>query len=577
MLDRSNGLDAHYYQPGIGTYVNTHNLSHTSLTTRLISWYKKAKDSAVGTSFDSHVMGGYKFLMRCYQDDDIFIFGFSRGAYIARFLAEMLDHVGLLSNGNEEMAYFAWKAFSQWQEREEGSDEDKKKKEEMYQHLKAFRETFSRPARSSAKIIRHAVSIDERRAKFRSDLVSGTKAAEEINRHQRHHHHHGPDAKTNGNRTATGRDEHVRPKLPQPNRFRRRSQVRPSPQGMKQSNERRSSQNDSQLHARLTRSEMQRMRSLSPGRCQDHDDLQSLHSRGSLLSLMPPTPQEDEYELDEAADQDIEELWFPGCHADLGGGWPLDDPKECALSHPPLVWMIREAQRAGLELDDEQMLNLHCRDEDPRMLDATFPSANPAHQQQEWEKQAQQQQQQIPTFQVTTPSQPNIFRSPHSEHEQPGWHAGLEPEAPKPSEFHRRLHHAATRSTLHDCLEFNNGLPRASVLSWKIMEYLPFRRMDLQPDGSWKAITLPLPMGEVRDIPEDAKIHHSAIRRMEADENYRPGNLIVGGGGRGVRKAPAELGIGEWMVHKNKGDPVGEVVVRKGKSSNKEMKEEGKQ
>ncbi|KAL9062016.1 MAG: hypothetical protein Q9206_000107 [Seirophora lacunosa] len=581
MLDRSNGLDAHYYQPGIGTYVNTHNLSHTSLTTRLISWYKKAKDSAVGTSFDSHVMGGYKFLMKCYQDDDIFIFGFSRGAYVARFLAEMLDHVGLLSNGNEEMAYFAWKAFSQWQEREEGSDEDKKKKEEMYQHLKAFRETFSRPVR---------------RIRFLGLFDTDTKAADEINRHQRHHHHHKPDAKTNRNRTARGRDGHVRPKSPQPNRFRRRSQVRPSPQGMKQSYERHSTQNDSQLHARPTTSEKQQMRSLSPGRGQDHDDLQSLHSRCSLLSL---TPREDEYELDEAANQDIEELWygpscsvalgpqcaivltrgnyrFPGCHADLGGGWPLDDLNECALSHPPLVWMIREAQRAGLELDDEQMLNLHCRDEDPRMLDATFPSTNPAHQQQEWEQQAQQQQQQIPTFQVTTPSQPNIFRSPHSEHAQPGWHAGLEPEAPKPSEFHRRLHHAATRSTLHDCLKFNNGLPRASVLSWKIMEYLPFRRMDLQPDGSWKAITLPLPMGEVRDIPEDAKIHHSAIRRMEADENYRPGNLIVGGGGRGVRKAPAELGIGEWMVHNNKGDPVGEVVVRKVKSLNKEMKEEGK-
>lgn len=60
----------------------------------------------MGTSFDSHVMGGYKFLMRCYQDDDIFLFGFSRGAYVARFLAEMLDHVGLLSNGNEEMYVF---------------------------------------------------------------------------------------------------------------------------------------------------------------------------------------------------------------------------------------------------------------------------------------------------------------------------------------------------------------------------------------------------------------------------------------------------------------------------------------
>ena len=327
------------------------------------------------------------------------------------------------------------------------------------------------------------------------------------------------------------------------------------------------------------------MRSLSPGGEQDRVDSGS--RADSMLSIVPPTPQEDEYELDEAEDQDIEELWyssdpfssnvdyyssnecrFPGCHADLGGGWPLakDKGEEAALSHAPLVWMIREAQRAGLELDRDQMLNLHCCDEDPRMLDATFPSTTPPN----------DQQQQIPTFHVSTPSQPNIFRSPHSQQEQPGWHAGLEPEQPKMSEFHQRLHTAATKGVLHDCLQFNNGLPPASVLSWKIMEYLPFRRMDLQPDGSWKAITLPLPMGEVRDIPEDAKIHHSAIRRMEVDENYRPGNLIVGGGGRGVRKAPKELGIGEWVVHKNKGDPVGEVLVRKGKSLNQEMKEEDK-
>jgi hypothetical protein len=48
------------------------------------------------TSFDQHVIGGYKFLMRFYSPgDDIYMFGFSRGAYTARFLAEMLDHVGL--------------------------------------------------------------------------------------------------------------------------------------------------------------------------------------------------------------------------------------------------------------------------------------------------------------------------------------------------------------------------------------------------------------------------------------------------------------------------------------------------
>ena len=85
--------------------------------------------------------------MQCYNDDDIYIFGFSRGAYVARFLAEMLDHVGLLSAGNEEMARFAWKAFAQWQERDDSTDEQKTKKEEMLKFLREFRDTFSRPVR----------------------------------------------------------------------------------------------------------------------------------------------------------------------------------------------------------------------------------------------------------------------------------------------------------------------------------------------------------------------------------------------------------------------------------------------
>ena len=66
---------------------------------------------------------------------------------MARFLAEMLDHVGLLSSGNEEMVRFAWKAFSQWQQREESTEEEKKKKKLMLDFLMAFRETFSRPVR----------------------------------------------------------------------------------------------------------------------------------------------------------------------------------------------------------------------------------------------------------------------------------------------------------------------------------------------------------------------------------------------------------------------------------------------
>jgi len=62
MLDRSDESQFHYYQPGIGTYVTTKSLSHTSRIDRFKSWYAKAKDSAVGTSFDEHVMGGYRVI-----------------------------------------------------------------------------------------------------------------------------------------------------------------------------------------------------------------------------------------------------------------------------------------------------------------------------------------------------------------------------------------------------------------------------------------------------------------------------------------------------------------------------------
>lgn len=60
MLDRGDGSQFHYYQPGIGTYVTTGSYSHTSHYARFKSWYLKAKDSAIGTSFAEHVMGGYK-------------------------------------------------------------------------------------------------------------------------------------------------------------------------------------------------------------------------------------------------------------------------------------------------------------------------------------------------------------------------------------------------------------------------------------------------------------------------------------------------------------------------------------
>jgi uncharacterized protein (DUF2235 family) len=100
------------------------------------------RDSGFGTYFVNHVIGGYQFLLRYYnQGDKIYIFGFSRGAYTARFLSEMIDNIGLLSMGNEEMIYFAWEAFCDYQ-KNRGADNGKEKEKENF--MKQYKLSFCR-------------------------------------------------------------------------------------------------------------------------------------------------------------------------------------------------------------------------------------------------------------------------------------------------------------------------------------------------------------------------------------------------------------------------------------------------
>ena len=51
--------------------------------------------------------------------------------------------------------------------------------------------------------------------------------------------------------------------------------------------------------------------------------------------------------------QDIRQVWFAGVHADIGGGYP---ETESGLSKYPLLWMVRQAEAAGL-LTKQGMIN----------------------------------------------------------------------------------------------------------------------------------------------------------------------------------------------------------------------------
>lgn len=265
-------------------------------------------------------------------------------------------------------------------------------------------------------------------------------------------------------------------------------------------------------------------------------------SVGSDQVSINGSAESDSDDEDENALQDIEEVWFPGGHADIGGGWPPDEPERLSLSHGPLLWMVREAQKSGLVFIPEKLRELNC------LYEAESDTQG---------RRGAVHMMSLPQIEVNDDIVPDT-KGPSD---------GGGPTDTSSSDYHKRfletLESSCTRGRIHDCLSFGQGLPMGTVISWKLMEYLPFRRMDLRKDGSWKAIRWPLPMGEVRDIPDDVKIHNSVIRRMRADPSYRPGNLIIGGGGRGKRKAPKEMGMGDWVVLREEGHPVGEVWVKR--------------
>lgn len=54
----------------------------------------------------------------------------------------------------------------------------------------------------------------------------------------------------------------------------------------------------------------------------------------------------------EDARRDIKEVWFPGTHCDVGGGWP---EAESGMSKYPLAWMATEAMKAGLLVDQARL------------------------------------------------------------------------------------------------------------------------------------------------------------------------------------------------------------------------------
>jgi uncharacterized protein (DUF2235 family) len=244
ILDKSNPNQVGYYQPGVGT------LDPDSPSGWLKHKIRRVKDLASAAFFSRHVTSAYRYLMQVYEPgDQIYLIGFSRGAYTCRVLAGMLHKVGLLHRGQEEMIPFAWEVYRQ-KKNERSAGRFKK----YYSHKievsfigiwdtvssigsrlcpQTFPSTFDNP---SVRCVRHAVALDERRATYGTNLWT-----------------------------------------------------------------------------------------------------ESTHNG-----------------------QSVEQVWFPGVHADIGGGYSGDE--QVGLGAIPLKWMIREANSAGLRFLSKEESRLIWRD-----------------------------------------------------------------------------------------------------------------------------------------------------------------------------------------------------------------------
>jgi uncharacterized protein (DUF2235 family) len=175
-----------YYHPGVGT------MGAPSARNKVSAAWSMVMGLAFGVGFLANVGDAYRYLMDIYEDgDNVYLFGFSRGAYTVRALAGVLHMFGLLCPGNDGLIPYITRLYAK-------RTRDAAGMKNTFHVADDFKATFCRPCPlhfvgvwdtvssvgwvwSPLKLPytaqnpdmangRHAVSIDERRCFFRNNL-----------------------------------------------------------------------------------------------------------------------------------------------------------------------------------------------------------------------------------------------------------------------------------------------------------------------------------------------------------------------------------------------------------------------
>lgn len=183
-----------YYHPGLGT------MEPAGALTTFSRKVTKLLGMALGYGLANDIRDAYVFLMQNFdKDDNVFLFGFSRGAYTVRAVASLLHMYGLILPGNETLVPYAIRMLTGISRADKKSLKQQEATKQYFELDREFKSTLSRSDCSlrfvgvwdtvssvgwienplklpyvannpDIQIGRHAVSIDEHRAFFRNHL-----------------------------------------------------------------------------------------------------------------------------------------------------------------------------------------------------------------------------------------------------------------------------------------------------------------------------------------------------------------------------------------------------------------------
>lgn len=197
-----------FYEPGLGTFPDP------GAITPLQKWFTKKLGSAFGFGLSQNLAVCYEFLVEHYKPGDrIYLFGFSRGAYTARALAALIHVIGLMHTKNSNLVPYAIKLFESAASKAKKQNDKAERLTGKKQPLKLsicdeFKRVFSITPEihfigvwdtvtsigtifdpynlphtrwnPSVKTVRHAISIDEERKFFRTNLWASSKQSTDV-------------------------------------------------------------------------------------------------------------------------------------------------------------------------------------------------------------------------------------------------------------------------------------------------------------------------------------------------------------------------------------------------------------